>query len=111
MAPPQWVATSAAPVKTATVPAETKKPAEKLTIVEAKIDVGLGNTLYLRGQGGGLSWNTGVPLTCIDSKTWRWTTRSPEKLTFKLLLNDSIWAQGKDIVVSPGKRVEVVPVF
>ena len=97
-----------------TPPSPTTKPAgpaAKLTTIEAKIDVGFGNLLYLRGQGGGLSWDTGVPLTCIDGKTWRWTTRSTEKLTFKLLVNDSVWAQGEDLDVSPGQRVEVAPVF
>ena len=98
----------------ATTASPTAKPAgsaAKLTTIEAKIDVGFGNALYLRGQGGGLSWDTGVPLNCIDGKTWRWTTRSTEKLTFKLLVNDSVWAQGKDLEVSPGQRVEVAPVF
>ena len=81
------------------------------TVIEAKIDVGFGNQLFLRGQGSGLSWDRGIPLECVDSKTWRLTFPAQEKLLFKLLLNDSIWAQGEDVTVTPGQRVEVTPAF
>ena len=87
------------------------KAADKLATIEAEIDVGFGNRLCLRGQGGGLSWDAGVPLTCIDGKVWRVSIPCTEKLTFKLLLNDSVWAQGKDLVVAPGQKLKVVPVF
>jgi len=82
-----------------------------MTTIEAKIDVGFGNVLFLRGQAPGLSWDKGIPLTCIDGKTWRWTGPSTDKLTFKLLLNDNVWAKGQDLVVAPGQKVEVAPTF
>jgi hypothetical protein len=85
--------------------------ASKATTIEAKIDVGFGNTLYLRGQGPGLSWERGVPCECVDRNTWRWTAPRAEKLTFKLLLNDSVWARGADLVIGPGEKVEIVPAF
>src|ERR1043166_8109956 len=75
------------------------------TTIEAKIDVGFGNNLFLRGQGAGLSWDRGTPLTCVDGKTWRWAAPVTDKLTFKLLLNDKVWAQGEDVMVTPGKRL------
>jgi len=81
------------------------------TVIEAKIDVGFGNQLFLRGQGSGLSWDRGIPLECVDSKTWRLTFPAQEKLLFKLLLNDSVWAKGEDVVVTPGQRVEITPAF
>ena len=87
----------------------TAKPAA--TTIVAKIDVGFGNTLFVRGQGAGLSWEQGTPLDCVDGKTWRWTGSATDKLTFKLLLNDTIWAQGEDVVAAPGKKVEVSPRF
>jgi len=73
--------------------------------------VGFGNRVFLRGQGAGLSWERGVPLECVDSKTWRLTVPAQEKLLFKLLINDSIWAKGEDVVVTPGQRVEITPAF
>jgi hypothetical protein len=79
--------------------------------IEAKIDVGFGNRLFLRGQGEGLSWDRGTPLECVDSQTWRLIVPSKDKLQFKLLINDSVWAKGEDVVATPGKRVELVPAF
>ena len=98
------------PVKT--VPSKTPSGTVAAPItIEAKIDVGFGNRLYLRGQGEGLSWDRGTPLECVDSQTWRLIVASKDKLQFKLLINDSVWAKGEDVVVTPGKRVELVPAF
>jgi hypothetical protein len=83
-----------------------------VTIIEAKMDVGFGNALFIRGQGAGLNWDKGQPLICANGNTWVWSTREAgEKLVFKLILNDRVWAAGEDIVVKPGKRIEVVPKF
>ena len=102
----------AAPVKAASAPAKTPivTAAAPITI-EAKINVGFGNKLFVRGQGAGLSWDHGIPLECVDSQTWRLTVPAKDKLQFKLLLNDSVWAQGEDVVAAPGKKVEVTPAF
>ena len=88
----------------------TAAPAPTTTI-EASIDVGFGNHLFVRGQGAGLSWERGTPLACVDGQTWRWSAPTSENLTFKLLLNDKVWAQGEDIVVTPGKSIGVAPRF
>jgi hypothetical protein len=82
-----------------------------VTTIKANIDVGFGNNLFLRGQGAGLSWERGVPLTCVDGKTWQWTGKVEEGLTFKLLLNDQVWAKGEDLVAKPGQELEIVPAF
>jgi len=81
------------------------------TTIEAKIDVGFGNNLFLRGQGAGLSWERGIPLKCVDGKTWQWSGNANDKLTFKLLLNDTVWAKGSDLVATPGQKVQVAPAF
>jgi len=86
-------------------------PTPKVTTIEAKVDVGFGNAVYLRGQGPGLSWERGVPCECVNRDTWRWTAPAAEKLTVKLLLNDSVWARGADLVISPGDKAEIVPAF
>ena len=111
-------ATPPAPAQKAVAVEDKKAPGQKsavsaprATTIEAKIDVGFGNTVYLRGQGPGLSWERGVPCECVNRNTWRWTALGAEKLTFKLLLNDSIWARGADLVIGPGEKVEVVPAF
>ena len=87
-------------------------PAQQVTMVEAKIDVGLGNRLFIRGQGDGLNWFEGVPLNCVDTSRWVWSsTAARGKVVFKLLLNDQVWAKGEDVVVESGRTLEVVPFF
>ena len=97
----------------ATVAAPAKaQPKETTTAVAAKVDVGFGNALFIRGEGDGLSWDKGTPLQCVDGSTWVWSTkRAKGKVVFKLLVNDQVWSQGQDLVVEAGKQAEVVPVF
>ncbi len=99
---------SAIPAKVETI--ATARSGKPVTI-EAKIDVGFGNSLYVRGEGTGLSWNQGIPLTCVDNSTWKWSVEATDKLKFKLLLNDSVWAAGEDLVAAPGQKLEVSPKF
>lgn len=110
---PETIAVPAKPEPQPTITAtngNSRNGAKPVTI-EAKIDVGFGNTLYLRGEGKGLSWTQGVPLTCVDGKTWKWTGEAAEQLKFKLLLNDQVWSQGEDLVAAPGQKVEISPAF
>lgn len=80
-----------------------------IRFVEARSEVGLGNALFIRGEGDGLSWEKGQPLVCVDAAKWVWSGHQKEKTVFKLLLNDHIRAQGEDVIVEPGQRVEIVP--
>jgi hypothetical protein len=75
------------------------------------MDVGFGNAIFLRGAGSGLTWDRGVPLVCVDGKTWRWSQTVNGPITFKVLLNDTVWSTGNDLVVHPGEKVEVAPIF
>ena len=85
---------------------------KKLTVVEAKVDVGFGNAVFIRGQGAGLSWEKGQALNCEDGTTWVWSREeTDDRAVFKLLLNDQVWAQGGDLVVEPGNMVLVAPAF
>ena len=92
-------------------PGPARSASRKPVTIEAKINVGFGNTLYLRGEGQGLDWDRGIPLTCTDASTWRWTAEVDQKLKFKLLLNDAVWAKGEDVVVAPGEKVQIAPAF
>ena len=90
----------------------TAVAAQPVTMVAAKIDVGFGNTLFIRGEGGGLSWDKGQPLTCEQGSTWVWSSRrAKDQVTFKLLINDQLWCRGENIKLGPGRQVEVVPAF
>ena len=90
----------------------TKTRDLKWTTLEAKIELGMGNSLYIRGEGGGLDWHQSQPMTQINPVTWIWSTESAtQALVFQLLLNDLIWAKGDNLTAEPGTRLEVVPDF
>jgi hypothetical protein len=82
------------------------------TVITAKIDVGFGNTLYLRGDGPGLSWNKGVALACADDAAWTIALpNSASPVVFKFLLNDETWSRGEDYTAAPGSTAELAPTF
>ncbi|HUD49176.1 MAG TPA: hypothetical protein VMR33_20270 [Candidatus Baltobacteraceae bacterium] len=92
-------------------PATSCAPGALTTTIEVKADVGFGNTVYLRGEGSGLTWDHGVPLSCVDGKTWRWSAPVTSPITCKVLLNDQVWSRGQDLKVAPGQKIEVAPAF
>ena len=51
--------------------------------------IGIGNRLFIRGEGPGLSWDKGVPLQFVSIGKWRWETNEANApFRFKLLKND-----------------------
>ena len=90
----------------------SKAKAQPPTTVQAKVDVGFGNALFIRGQGDGLSWDEGRPLECLDPMTWVWSTKKAAgQIEFKLLINDQIWAEGENQTVAAGQKIEIAPAF
>ena len=85
---------------------------KKTTRVIAKFDAGWGNQLFIRGLGGGLDWNAGVPMQCIGEDEWLWEQAvSKGNVTFKVLVNDSQWSDGDDVVVAAGDTIICHPKF
>jgi hypothetical protein len=115
------VTTASAPLKSSApvASASTPKPAPSapksapgaLTTIDVKVDVGFGNAVFLRGQGSGLTWEHGVPLACVDGRTWRWEQTVASPITFKVLINDQVWSAGNNLIVKPGQKLEVAPCF
>src|ERR1700691_2258598 len=56
----------------------TKPRGQKVTLV-AKVDVGFGNSLYVRGDGAGLSWGGGKMLESTSADTWTLVLTGVEK--------------------------------
>ena len=82
------------------------------TIVAVNLDLGRSNALFIRGQGGGLRWDKGQILTCIDPKTWVWSAGAANcKLEFQLLLNDEVWERGQAHILEPGSSIQLTPDF
>ncbi len=90
-----------------------KTPAgRKLTRVIAKYDAGWGNQLFIRGLGGGLDWNAGVPMQCVGEDEWLWEQAVAKgNVTFKVLINDSVWSDGEDSSVAAGDTIICHPKF
>jgi hypothetical protein len=93
-----------------------KKVAPAKTVVKtsiiARVDVGFGNSLYVRGEGAGLSWDKGVQLENVSPYEWAFSsTQAKGKLTFKFLINDEVWAEGEDLTVAKGGTSISSPVF
>ena len=112
-APVAAPASEAAVVKPVQV-APAKKPAAKTTrtAIVAKIDIGFGNTLYIRGEGPGLSWDKGLAMDCVADDEWTVTISDAlAPVVFKLLLNDVTWCTGTDYSVEPGGSITSEPTF
>jgi len=128
-APVKKTATKKAPVKkTATkkVPAKkspTKKkatsavkttPAKQTaaqTRIIARVDVGFGNALYVRGEGAGLSWEKGTALANVTPYEWTLSCSNKGTVIFKFLINDELWAEGENITLPAGRKSISSPTF
>jgi hypothetical protein len=84
-----------------TVPDEPAKPAAELgesvissdraTRLLVTAYIGIGNRLFIRGEGPGLSWDKGVPLQFVSIGKWRWeTSDATAPVKFKLYKNDEL---------------------
>ncbi len=106
-------AKSAPSVKKA--PAKKGAPATQqgpVTAIYARINIGWGNRLYLRGSGAGLSWDVGIPMECSKDDEWYWkSTKVDGPVVFKFLKNDEKWALGEDLIIERGKTSISNPEF
>jgi hypothetical protein len=89
-----------------------KTAAGPVTAVIAKLDVGYGNNLYIRGEGGELNWEKGILMENAGSDEWSWSTTSATgEITFKFLINDDIWSTGENFTVAAGDTSISSPAF
>jgi hypothetical protein len=104
-------ATKPAP-KPATPSATVVVRAPVFTTITARIDIGFGNALYLRGEGADLSWDRGTLMNCIADNCWSLELpASTRPVIFKFLVNDLSWSAGQDYVVAPGDTLAITPTF
>jgi outer membrane biosynthesis protein TonB len=104
-------AVPAKPAKKAAVKKAAAKKVAKTSII-ARVDVGFGNSLYVRGQGAGLSWDQGVLLDNVSPYEWTFSsTQAKGDVTFKFLINDEAWADGENLTVAAGGTSISSPVF
>lgn len=68
----------------------------KRTRVVVRFDTGPGHHLYIRGQGAGLDWERGLPMSNQGADCWVWETKAdiPTDCEFKLLIDDQTYEEG-----------------
>ena len=79
------------PSRAAPENAESAISADGATRLVITAYIGIGNRLFIRGAGPGLTWEKGVPLTFVSIGKWRWETDdATAPVKFKLYKNDEI---------------------
>lgn len=75
--------------------------------------IGIGNRLFIRGTGPGLSWEKGVPLQFVSIGKWRWETNDASApVQFKLYKNDDLECAALGAqTLDPGHQQEVTAAF
>jgi hypothetical protein len=74
--------------------------------------IGIGNKLFIRGDGPGLSWDKGVPMQFVSIGKWGWASHDiTAPLACKLYKNDETAALSGEIFLEPGKHVELTALF
>jgi hypothetical protein len=111
------------PAETAAAPSEDAA-AEAAATVEPSVSadgatrllvtayIGIGNKLYIRGDGPGLGWDKGVPMKFVSIGKWGWATdEATGPVACKLYKNDETAALSGEIFLEPGQHVEVTALF
>ena len=84
------IAPDEAPRSSAEV-AESVMSSDSATRLLVTAYIGIGNRLFIRGDGPGLSWEKGVPLQFVSIGKWRWETNdATAPVKFKLYKNDEL---------------------
>ncbi len=75
--------------------------------------IGIGNRLFIRGEGPGLSWDKGIPLSFVSIGKWRWESNDAVKpVRFRLYKNDDTECTALgERSVEPGAQQELSASF
>ncbi len=93
-------------------PAEAAASSDGATRLLATAYIGIGNKLFIRGDGPGLSWDKGVPMQFVSIGKWGWATDdATAPIACKLYKNDENAALSGEVFLEPGKHVEITALF
>lgn len=99
-------------VEEAPAKAESSASSDGATRLLVTAYIGIGNKLFIRGDGPGLSWDKGVPMQFVSIGKWGWASHdSTGPVKCKLYKNDETAALSGEVTVEPGKHVEVTALF
>jgi chemotaxis protein histidine kinase CheA len=104
--------TSAAGEAGAGAAPEVSSSSDGATRLLATAYIGIGNKLFIRGDGPGLTWDAGVPMQFVSIGKWGWsTTDAAGPVRCKLYKNDELAAPLGEIVLEPGRHTEITATF
>lgn len=91
---------------------KTKRAGKSQTTVVAQVLIGIGNKPYVRGTGGGLSPDKGVPMEFLEIGKWQWIApQDAEQVSVHIYKNDDVPDEGGPVTLKPGQRISVTPRF
>jgi len=94
------------------VKAESAASSDGATRLLVTAYIGIGNKLFIRGDGPGLSWEKGVPMQFVSIGKWGWASHDvATPIACKLYKNDETAALSGEIFLEPGKHVELTALF
>ncbi|HEY0258542.1 MAG TPA: alpha-amylase family glycosyl hydrolase [Lacisediminihabitans sp.] len=88
--------------------------ARNTTRIRVHYDVGLGNSIAIRGDTYPFTWTAGRGARNVASDVWEFELeRIPDGATFqfKPLINDAIWSTGANYTGTGGDTIDVFPTF
>ena len=99
-------------VEEAPAKAESSASSDGATRLLVTAYIGIGNKLFIRGEGPGLSWDKGVPMQFVSIGKWGWASHDATgPVKCKLYKNDEAAALSGEVTLEPGKHVEVTALF
>ena len=91
---------------------EASASSDGATRLLATAYIGIGNKLFIRGDGPGLSWDHGVPMQFVSIGKWGWFTHEASgPVRIKLYKNDELAALSGEITLEPARHSEVTALF
>ncbi|MFI5336531.1 MAG: hypothetical protein ACHQ5A_07090 [Opitutales bacterium] len=91
---------------------EASASSDGATRLLATAYIGIGNKLFIRGDGPGLSWDHGVPMQFVSIGKWGWFTHDAAgPVRIKLYKNDDSAALSGEVTLEPGRHTEVTALF
>jgi hypothetical protein len=92
---------------------ERSLSADGVTRLTVTAYIGIGNRLFVRGDGPGLSREKGVPLHFVSIGKWRWESAdATDPVSLRIYKNDQTECPGLgEITLDPGQQGEVTANF
>ena len=69
--------------------------------------------MFIRGEGAGLNWDSGIQMENAGNDVWVWTTNEAgtAAVSFKFLINDADWSTGDNMTAPAGETTTLYPSF